>query len=68
MANKDIRQQAKNKGVYLWEVADALKVSEPTMTRKMRKELPESEKAEIFGIIESIAESKAAIKGGEANG
>lgn len=44
MHNLDVRHAAKAAGVCLWQIAEKLKFSEPTMTRKMRCELPESEK------------------------
>lgn len=56
--NSDIRAKAKEKSVRLWEIADYLKISEPTMTRKLRKELPDSEKQEIFKIIDELAAEK----------
>lgn len=58
MKNLEIRQKAKEKGVLLWEVADTLKISEATMTRKLRKELPPEEKSRIFEIIEKVAKEK----------
>lgn len=58
MKNLEIRQKAKEKGVLLWEVADTLKISEATMTRKLRKELPPEEKSQIFEIIEKVAKEK----------
>lgn len=44
--------------MLLWEVADTLKISEATMTRKLRKELPPKEKSQIFEIIEKVAKEK----------
>lgn len=58
MKNLEIRQKAKEKGVLLWEVADTLKISEATMTRKLRKELTPKEKSQIFEIIEKLAKEK----------
>lgn len=58
--NQDIRAYAKSKAVRLYEVADKLHISEPTMTRKMRYELPQEEKDCIFKAIDNIAERKAA--------
>lgn len=58
--NQDIRAYAKSKAVRLYEVADKLHISEPTMTRKMRYELPQEEKSRIFKAIDNIAERKAA--------
>lgn len=54
-ANYDLRTAAKNAGVPLWAIADVLHISEPTMTRKLRRELPEKEKQQVFGIIEQLA-------------
>ena len=62
LANTDIRTTAKEKKVRFWEVAEYLKISEPTMTRKLRKELPDSEKQEIFKIIDELAAEKQAQK------
>lgn len=59
-ANNDIKIKAKEKGVCLWEIAERLNINDGNFSRKLRKELPDTEKAEILGIIESIAESKAA--------
>ncbi|MCH5300948.1 MAG: hypothetical protein J1E56_06480 [Ruminococcus sp.] len=58
LANAEIRKVTKLKGVRLWEVANALNISEPTMTRKLRKELPDKEKQTIFKIIDEIAAEK----------
>ena len=43
MTNLTIRKFAKEKNVPLWAVADALGISEPTMTRKLRHELEPEE-------------------------
>ena len=57
-ANQDIRDYAAQKGVYFWEIAMQLGVSEPTMTRWMRVELPEDKRREIVQIIDKIADSR----------
>ena len=41
--NTDIRKAAKDSGVFLWEIADKLGVSEPTLNRWLRKEMPDSQ-------------------------
>ena len=58
LANNDIRQAAKERGVFLWEIAEYIKVSDPTMTRKLRHELPAAEKQKFLSIIDDIAASK----------
>ncbi len=57
-ANLDIRAKAKGAGVKLWELADHFGISEPTVTRKLRHELPQSEKQRIFSAIEEIAKEE----------
>ena len=58
LANSDIRSTAKTKGVRLWEIAEFLKVSDPTMTRMLRRELPNEEKQRFLSIIEEIASAR----------
>ena len=58
LANSDIRSTAKTKGVRLWEIAEFLKVSDPTMTRMLRRELPNKEKQRFLSIIEEIASKR----------
>ena len=58
LSNNEVRKKAKEQGVRLWEVAEALNISEPTMTRKLRKELPTAEKERILSIIEDIASDR----------
>lgn len=55
-ANKDIRREAKANGVTLWRIAGALKISEPTLTRRLRHELPDEEKEKIRTTIKKLAQ------------
>ena len=55
MKNQALRQAAKAAKVPLWRIAAVLGVSEPTMTRKLRRELPENEKQQLLKIIEQLA-------------
>ena len=55
MKNLDIRRKLKEVKVLQWQVADKLGVSEMTLVRKLRYELPEAEKQKIFQIIEELA-------------
>ncbi len=58
-ANQDIRDYSAKKGVYFWEIAMKLGVSEPTVTRWMRVELPEDKRREIEQVISEIAITKS---------
>lgn len=53
-ANSDIRKKAKTAGVFLYQIADFLGISEPTLTRKLRRELAEQDKETFFNAIDSI--------------
>lgn len=52
--NTEIRVAAKSAGVFLYEIAEKLGVSEPTFNRYLRKELPEGMKAKALAAIEEI--------------
>ena len=52
--NTEIRAAAKSAGVFLYEIAEKLGVSEPTFNRYLRKELPEGLKAKALAAIEEI--------------
>lgn len=55
MNNQDIRRTAAGAGVKLWQVADALGMADCSFSRKLRKELPQSEKEKIFLIIRQLS-------------
>lgn len=63
MKNEKIRQAAMITRVKLWEVAAALGVTDGTLSRKLRFELPEEEQTRIIGIIEQIAAEREGING-----
>lgn len=62
MKNSEIRQAAKASGVFLYEVANKLHISEPTMTRLMRNELDEKKKGELLAAIAAVAAEKTAAQ------
>ena len=56
MSNIDIRTKATANGVHLWQIADALGMADNAFSRKLRKEFPDELKAEIFEIIDRLAQ------------
>ena len=60
MSNSDVRTAAKEAGVFLYEIAAFIGISEPTMTRMLRFELPEGKKREIFSAITKLSAKKKA--------
>ena len=56
LSNQDIRTEAREARIPLWRIADKLNVCELTVGRKLRRELPEAEKAQIRAIISQLKE------------
>ena len=54
-ANMKIREKARNSGVRLWQIADALGMQESLFSKKLRKELPEDEQERILNIVDDLA-------------
>lgn len=59
LANKRVRDELMRCDMYLWELASLLNVSEATVTRMMRKELPAEYQDELIDLIR-----KGACRGG----
>ena len=55
MSNADIRRHAAGCGVKHWQIAERLGVNECSFSRKLRRELPLTEKDRIFRIIDELA-------------
>lgn len=55
MNNQDIRRTAAGAGVKLWQIAEALGISDCSLSRKLRRELPPEEKQKIFVIIRELS-------------
>lgn len=56
MYNVDVRRTAAGNGVRLWQIADALGISDCSLSRKLRKELSSEEKTTIFAIIRNLSQ------------
>lgn len=59
MANEEIREYAKQRGIPLWKVAQKLGISEPTITRLLRVDLSPDEKHRIIDIIDKLERETA---------
>lgn len=57
--NNDLREMAKNNDVRFWAIADKMNISEASMTRLLRKELPKEEKEKIISIINQIVKERS---------
>lgn len=54
--NVDVRRTAAGNGVRLWQIADALGISDCSLSRKLRKELSAEEKTAVFAIIRNLSQ------------
>lgn len=60
-ANMKIREKAKNSGVRLWQIADALGIQESMFSKRLRNELPEDEQERILAIIDKLANERQEV-------
>ena len=60
MANEAIRKAARCAGVPFWAIAQALEISEATMTRRMRTELSPEETERVLRAIENLRHGQRA--------
>lgn len=60
-ANMKIRDRAKNSGVRLWQIADAIGIQESMFSKKLRNELPEDEQERILAIIDKLAKERQEV-------
>lgn len=58
MANEDLRNYAKSRGVFLWEIAREMKISETTVTRWLRTELVANDKRHFKEAVDRIQKKK----------
>lgn len=52
MKNLKVRRALENAKMYQWELAEVLEISEYTLCKRLRKELPDSEQEKLISIIE----------------
>lgn len=49
-----VRQELKRRKVYMWQLADYLNISEVTMCKRLRHELPEAVQKDIVNKIREM--------------
>lgn len=59
MANEIIREYAKASDVKLWQIAEAMGITDQWLSRKLRNELTETETDRIMGLIDEVRNTKA---------
>ena len=56
MQNLDIRKEINEAGLRLWQIADAIGITDGNFSRKLRRELNNGEKERIRTIIAELRE------------
>ena len=59
-ANLAIRKKIEKSGIHYWEIADRIGISDATICKWFRKELPEDRKEQILKAIEEISKEQQA--------
>ena len=54
MRNQEIRTAVKRSGVRMWQVAEALGIADTTLSKRLRKELPDNERENILEVISAL--------------
>lgn len=57
-SNKEIRNAAKESGVFLWQVAEKLGITDGNLSRKLRRELLPAEREKVLNIIRELSQEK----------
>ena len=60
--NIEIRIAAKEAGIYLWQIADALGIQDSALSRKLRRELPPEDRKKIMNAISLLAAQKGVAR------
>ena len=58
MLNKEVRKAARIADIPMWKIAMVLGISEPTIFRWLRTELPEDKKEAMMAAITKLAADK----------
>lgn len=58
VANKEIRDAAKNAGICLWQIAEELGISDGNFSRKLRRELTTEDRKAVMDIIRELSRRK----------
>lgn len=61
MNNQEIRNEAKKKGIKMWQIAEIYGVNDGNFSRKLRHELPEGEKNKILAIIDELHNKREVV-------
>ena len=56
--NEELKRYARSQGVYLWQIADKLAMSEATVYRRLRHVISDEEHAAFVAAVHEIIEER----------
>lgn len=59
MTRAEVKQLAKNAGVYMWQIAEKLGINDGNFSRKLRRPLSETDTAKVLAAIEQLTAEQA---------
>jgi hypothetical protein len=62
MTKAEIKQLAKDAGVYMWQIAEKLGINDGNFSRKLRRPLSETDTAKVLAAIEQLKAEQANIR------
>lgn len=62
VANMNVRSMLRIYGLYSYELAEFMGISEETLCRKLRNELPKEQQAELIAKIRELVKAKVGEK------
>lgn len=60
MENNKIRENIKKEGIYLWQVADYLGITDSALSKKLRYKLSDEDRIAIENAIKELRKNDAA--------
>ena len=59
MTGTEVKQLAKQNGVYLWQIAEKLGINDGNFSRKLRKPLSDEDAAKVLAAIDQLKAEQA---------
>lgn len=59
MTGTEVKQLAKENGVFLWQIAEKMGINDGNFSRKLRKPLSDSDTAKVLNAVEQLKNEQA---------
>ncbi len=59
MTGTEVKQLAKESGIFLWQIAEKLGINDGNFSRKLRKPLSDADTAKVLDAVEQLKKEQA---------